>query len=232
MRKLFIIALTITCMFGFSACTETAETTSANNQIMASPKLAPLIFDVPDELEASTAAEIQASMTASILQIKKEALPVNNAYDLDKVDYYYIPVYVDQWCQLTRIFFNGGAIGNIVLDYNIPNSNRAYTLTLQFDRDAEYGEELFEDYISRTEMQPFELCEGIYYKDVYNPGDNGALSFTKFCWVHDGYSFMMQVWPEVMEQILENDPNALKGALFELEKVMLETPSDDNAEVE
>ena len=58
------------------------------------------------------------------------------------------------------------------------------------------------------------VVEGVYYKE--------SSSVTSFWWVYKGYAVSMKISKELMDQIREKDPEALKGALFELRKVEVE----------
>ncbi|MBQ9992488.1 MAG: hypothetical protein IJP33_03555 [Firmicutes bacterium] len=229
MRKYLNILLVLTLLFVLSACTEAGEekdsTTLAEHKTIVEGKYVSA-KDIPPAFSLLDGVE---NANNEILQAKQNNSSANN--DLSQLSYYYIPTYADTWCEPIWLTLNGGSNGNIVIIYRIkdaPEDSGKWALTLQFNRDGDHGAVFHQNLVSISSGIPLETCEGIYYTDVYNPSDNGELSLTQFCWVHDGYSFMMQVWPEVMEQILENDPNALKGAPFELEKVILDDAADDD----
>jgi len=212
MKKIFLILLVI-FVYLLSACKD-------EEQIMSHPS-GPLTFNVSTDIDAATAEDRRAEINAAIVKVKNEADFERNWYALDKLNFYYAPVYAEQKYLLNHITLHGGANGSVVLVYYLENDSeltyRKY-LTLNMDRDNGYGAVLLEDSITRFNLQPFEDCEGVYYYDAYN----GEHYSTHFYWVYDSYCFEMLVCSAIMDEIKESDPEALKGALFELEKVELE----------
>ena len=214
-QYILVICLVLALMFTLTACGDTLdmvqEDTSRSDETMPMPGIShlPLEFHSLDEL----------------VQAKKEANPENDPHGLSTLNYYYMPAYAEKWCELNNVTINyiGGnnyEQGTITLVYSLKETkNRDFMLQI-FDRGWD-GEILFPGIIEQSKLKPFEGVEGVYYKDVYNPGDKGELSFTEFAWVYDGYCFMMEVYPKVMNQIKKDNPEALKGPLFELKKVEL-----------
>ena len=62
--------------------------------------------------------------------------------------------------------------------------------------------------------------DGVYYKELYGEMNAGN-PVVQFYWEHDGYFCFMKISKALMDEIRANDPDALKGALFELQRVEL-----------
>ena len=160
-----------------------------------------------------------------VVEAKEEADPKKDTYGLTTLEYYYLPAYAER-LRDAGILADGSInpyMQNVDVLYDSKEGGQYgyFEFTLQFNRDSQYAEALLANRIRERELKPFEGVEGIYYKDVYNPRDGGKLSLTQFFWIHDGYCFVMQVYPDVMDEIKKNDPEALKGPLFELQKIEL-----------
>jgi len=146
---------------------------------------------------------------------KEHAKKNNTAFwydlDLDELTHYYVPAYANKQCELTHITFYGGSDGLIYFQYDYAATQKA-DLLFEMERESACGEEYLETMIRRYDLQPYENCEGVYYAKNYA---------TYFFWLHEGHAFMLSVLPEFMEYLKANDSDALKGPLFELEKVEL-----------
>ena len=113
----------------------------------------------------------------------------------------------------------------VVVQYDLKESEHEQTdigfsdFTLQFYRDSitNDAESMLSGRIEQHGLQPWE-ADGIYYLDVGN-GSETLKNFKQFFWVKDGCLFFMELTTEAITQIEQNDPEALYGSLFELEKI-------------
>lgn len=168
----------------------------------------------PVAIKKGTAVLPDHGIAAAKEQAKENKTAFWYEYDLEELTHYYIPVYAKNNCELTISVFYGGSDGVIYSTYDYAETPKP-DMALEFDRETNCGEEYLETAIRRYNLQPYEDCEGVYY--VAYPS-----SSTYFFWLHEGHAFMLSVLPEFMEYLKANKPEALNGALFELEKVELE----------
>ena len=142
--------------------------------------------------------------------------------NLEGLEYYYVPAYAENNWEFTVGYLY--VISNIV-EYNKEKPEDTYQLNefLLWMSREENGEESLEYYINPP--IPYEgspkpwTVEGIYYTE---PIYSGSFS-TYFYWVQDNCFCMLRISENLMDEIREKDPEALKGPLFELKKVELKT---------
>ena len=94
----------------------------------------------------------------------------------------------------------------------------------QLRRSTEHANENLErtidpkNYSNGIAPQLLEGYEIVYYIEI----NNSFGSVTQFYWLHDGHYCFMKISQELLNEIQKNDPDALKGPLFQLQRVELE----------
>jgi len=159
----------------------------------------------------------QAKAEAAENGYKDDLGDINN---LEGLNYYYVPVYAEKNWEFTK-----GRVYDIriAVEYNEnkpENDNVRSEFVLSVSR-LESGKER----LARTIDPPIPYegspkpwtVEGVYYTE---PIYSASLS-TYFYWVQDNNFCTLTISADLMKQIEEKDPEALKGPLFELQKVEL-----------
>jgi len=145
--------------------------------------------------------------------------------DLEGLDFYYVPVYAEKNWE-----FTSGRLFEIrcSVDYNrtkTEKTNGRNEFMISVTREG-YGDSSLAhrtnpaSYSNGVAPTLLEGAEGIYYEDLYGEM-NAAYPVTQFHWEYDGYYCFMVISKVLMDEIKKNDPEALKGPLFELQKVEL-----------
>ena len=132
-------------------------------------------------------------------------------HDLEGLDCYYVPVYAE-----SNLKFRGGSLSNGHFEVSYLFESEKAGLMVYILRGD--GESMMAEILERKKdfLKPWGE-EGVYYED----SKYSASGSTYFYFVYDKTWFMMRVYAELMDDIKKNDPEALKGPLFELQKVEL-----------
>ena len=162
-----------------------------------------------------------------LAQLKKEDAKAGedseyNEVNLKGLDYYYASVYAENNWEFT----SGSlyvASNNVFYDLTKPEGQHhrsAFTFWISRNESGKESLAKIIDPQSYAGGEPPKLLEGtdgIYYTEP----TSSASGSTYFYFVHDNYYVMMRIAPELMDEIKKNDPEALKGPLFELQRVEL-----------
>ena len=145
----------------------------------------------------------------------------DDEYNLKGLDYYYAPAYAEERWEFTAGDLFSTSM-TVTYDVTKPEEGKQYCDFLLWMSRLPDGKEELELRINPRipyEGSPklFEEVEGVYHTEpVYS-----ASGSTYFYFICDNYYVMMRIAPELMDEINKNDPEALKGPLFELQKVEL-----------
>jgi hypothetical protein len=153
-----------------------------------------------------------------LVQAVRDASPEDDSLDLKNLGAC-IPAYIGDWCEVRKI---NVAAGRIVFYYDLTESGQVDFL-LNMSRSRAYAEEglaYFLDPASYSNGSAPQPLEEVYYKDLYDD-PNAKNPVTQFHFLHDGYLCFMKISNELLDQIKEKDPEALKGKLFELKRINL-----------
>ena len=165
-----------------------------------------------------------------LAQLKKEDAKAGedseyNEVNLKGLDYYYVSVYAENNWEFT----SGSlyvASSNVFYDLTKPEGQHHRSVFTFWISRNESGKESLAKIIDpksyRDGIAPelLEGTEGVYCEELY--GENNADNpVAQFHWVYDGYYCFMKLSKALMDEIKKNDPEALKGPLFELQKVEL-----------
>lgn len=144
----------------------------------------------------------------------------NDVYALKKLKYYYVPVYAEVNWQ-----FKSGDLYDIsmTVNYNSAGLEQGQSDFMLWVSRGEGGKERFENRINPSipydnSPKPFEDVEGVYYRE--GSGLDGSRG-TSFYWVYERHYCFMQIDQKLLDEIRTNNPEVLKGALFQLQKVEL-----------
>jgi len=200
-QKLFLICLALFLIVAIAGCSNQPKTTSGLDGIMA--------FSSYEE----------------VVEAKRVANLKDDPYDLKGLDYYYVPAYAE-----TRWQFNRGSLSNMRFETGYDSAESPWfegkPSGFLFSMTRTDGYELLEHMINPPipyASSPISLkeVEGVYYTDLslfQSPPHDG----TQFYWLHEGHLIFMRIDKALMDKIRANDPGALEGPLFELQKVELE----------
>ncbi|MCL2677448.1 MAG: hypothetical protein FWE85_00160 [Clostridiales bacterium] len=136
---------------------------------------------------------------------------------LENLNFYYIPVYAVSHYNLYGVTLSSGGIASSFSKStapwleDVPWKDR-FTLT-SYHAEPEYMVRR----IKSGELKPW-ISGTIYYQEF----NSFSGSRTLFYWVQDGDTFSLNISTELLNEIKKNDPGALEGPLFELQRVDLE----------
>jgi len=221
-QRLIMIILALTLILTLTGCSSpiganqeeegtlaaTDEDIAIDTSLEITYRVDPLIVYSHDEL-------VQAKVEA-----EKEEEDPNNIKGLD---YYYVSSYAEAWCEFSYIGIREGYAATF---YDFEESEQPdcefNDFVVEFSRESK---EIGAEYMLSNDIEMFDLqpskTEGVFYNYI----DNSIFeikNFVQFHWVYDDYLFFMSISEELFDLIEENDPEALSGSLFEVEKIVLE----------
>ena len=211
-RHLFVILLALVLVFALAGCEEPVNIDDPN---IDDPNI-----DDPDWTSGSGGwGRLELDSLEELAQAKKEADQENAPLNLKGLDFYYISVYAEE-----RLEFLSGKLysTSIVFNYSLAEQKQN-VFDFWMSRDKEAGEKLLagtinpDNYLNGDAPKPLEGVEGVYYEKFLYEGE----WMMQFHWLNDGYKCSLAILPDLLKEIEEKDPEALKGKLFELQKIEL-----------
>jgi len=239
-QRLFLILLALVLVFALAACAGSADVDepgdlNALNEL-GDPEGKAVYDSIKDDIirtpvflyAPKSHEQLAAFAKANYEELSIEYRRLSDLINLKSLNHYYVPVYAESHYFLNMIRVEEGG----VIPVYSSDEQKQDTFLLAVSRSTEYAEyELSRtinpnNYSTGIAPQPVEGVEGVYYKEIDNTISLGGevavgSKVTQFYWVHDGYYCFMKISQSLLNEIREKDPEALKGKLFELQKIEL-----------
>ena len=215
-RRIFPVVFILVFVFVLAGCANA----QGRNQIWVRPAdRYTECFQPPVYLSFSSLGQIAGEKVAVAKNDYR-----NDPHNLEGLDHYYIPVYAEKhWT------FLSGELHYFKVTYNYTsiegNKESNAEIWVRNDMSYELLDYMLSPYRATSRLKPVEGVEGVYYEELYD-GWNADNPMTYFYWIHDGHFISMGISKELIEEIRKKYLDALKGPLFELQRVDMGQPDE------